>query len=131
MDDTEFDVLIAETQQLLGDLKSQEKSQALEPTPAQESTYDDLVDLGEEQFGAFFKKRDSLLDNLRSLAAATHGHDSQKTQDFVHRATIALRNQERRVTAKRNTQIRNSIKHLPEKEQQTILEKQVKLTLQY
>ena len=131
MGDPEFDLLLAETQQLLGDLRSHEKSQSAEPTPAWESTHDDLASLDGELYGAFFKKRDSLLGNLRSLAAAAHGQDSHATQDFVQRATIALRNQERRVTAKRNTRIRNSIKHLPEKEQQAILEKQVKLALQY
>jgi len=47
MGDAEFDLLIAETQQLLGDLKSQEKSQTVEPTPAWETTHDDLAGLEE------------------------------------------------------------------------------------
>ena len=131
--------LVKASQELIADLNKMEEEEEQENEAMfDNNTVDDadnqdvdLIAQYDKEFENFFKRKDSLMNNIQKLSKLRYGKNSDAQKALVDEAKIALTRQQTVLTQKRNQSFRMSIKKLKPEEQAKLMEKKKKLDEEY
>ena len=83
---------------------------------------DDIMGQYDSTYGHFYEQKNEILEKIKRLSALHHGDGSEEHQAMMENTQLALTQFSNHLVSKRNNFLRKSIRHLPEDQQQSILE---------
>ena len=83
---------------------------------------DDIMGQYDSTYEHFYERKNEILEKIKRLSALHHGEGSDDHQAMMQNTQAALMQFSSHLVSKRNNFLRKSIRHLPEDQQQSILE---------